>query len=93
MGETGIPDPEKEGSVIMPAVYAHYKFGKEVYRALPQDIRQLVKENAPAYWLEMCIRDRSGMTAESTAYPVSSSVSGTWFWTIRIREQKRRRRA
>ena len=51
MGETGIPDPEKEGSVIMPAVYAHYKFGKEVYRALPQDIRQLVKENAPAYWL------------------------------------------
>ena len=51
VGETGIPDPEKEGSVIMPAVYAHYKFGKEVYRALPQDIRQLVKENAPAYWL------------------------------------------
>lgn len=51
VGETGIPDPEKEGNIIMPAVYAHYKFGKEVYRALPQDIRQLVKENAPAYWL------------------------------------------
>ena len=24
---------------------------------------------------------------------VSSSVSGTWFWTIRIREQKKLRRA
>ncbi len=35
----------------MPAVYAHYKFGKKVYRALPEDIRQIVKENAPAYWL------------------------------------------
>ena len=35
----------------MPAVYAHYKFGKKVYRALPEDIRRLVRENAPAYWL------------------------------------------
>ncbi len=35
----------------MPAVYAHYKFGKRVYRALPKEIRQLVRENAPAYWL------------------------------------------
>ncbi|HIT66594.1 MAG TPA: zinc dependent phospholipase C family protein [Candidatus Merdisoma merdipullorum] len=35
----------------MPAVYAHYKFGKEVYRALPKDIRQMVKENGPAYLL------------------------------------------
>ena len=32
-------------------VYAHYKFGKRVYRALPKEIRQLVRENAPAYWL------------------------------------------
>lgn len=35
----------------MPAVYAHYKFGKEVYRALPENIRLLIRENAPAYWL------------------------------------------
>lgn len=35
----------------MPAVYAHYKFGKKVYRELPKDIRQMIKENAPAYWL------------------------------------------
>ena len=35
----------------MPAVYAHYKFGKKVYRALPEDVRRLVRENAPAYWL------------------------------------------
>lgn len=35
----------------MPAVYAHYKFGKQVYQVLPKDIRQIVRENAPAYWL------------------------------------------
>ncbi len=35
----------------MPAVYAHYKFGKEVYRALPKDIRQMIRENGPAYFL------------------------------------------
>ncbi len=33
----------------MPAVYAHYKFGREVYRALPQEIRQILRENKAAY--------------------------------------------
>ena len=33
----------------MPATYAHYKFGKEVYRALPQELRQIIKENRAAY--------------------------------------------
>ncbi len=42
---------EKKGSVIMPATYAHYKFGKAVYRALPQDVRQIVRENSPAFLL------------------------------------------
>ena len=33
----------------MPSAYAHYKFGKEVYRALPQELRQIIKENRAAY--------------------------------------------
>ena len=40
-----------KGRVVMPAVYAHYKFGKEVYRSLPSDIRQIIKENRPAFLL------------------------------------------
>ncbi len=35
----------------MPAVYAHYKFGKKVYHALPTDIREIIKENKAAYLL------------------------------------------
>lgn len=35
----------------MPAVYAHYKFGKKVYQALPTDIREILKENKAAYLL------------------------------------------
>lgn len=35
----------------MPATYAHYKFGKLVYRSLPGEIRQILKENKEAYWL------------------------------------------
>jgi hypothetical protein len=35
----------------MPAVYAHYKFGKFVYKALPKEIQQIIKENKPAYLL------------------------------------------
>lgn len=35
----------------MPAVYAHYKFGKEVYRALPKNIREIIRENKPAYFI------------------------------------------
>ena len=29
----------------MPATYAHYKFGKKVYRALPGELREMIKEN------------------------------------------------
>ena len=35
----------------MPATYAHYKFGKAVYRSLPKEIRQILKENRAAYLL------------------------------------------
>lgn len=35
----------------MPATYAHYKFGKLVYKGLPAKIRQMIKENREAYWL------------------------------------------
>ncbi len=35
----------------MPATYAHYKFGKAVYRSLPKEIRQIIKENKAAYLL------------------------------------------
>jgi hypothetical protein len=35
----------------MPATYAHYIFGKKVYKALPQDIKEIINENRPAYLL------------------------------------------
>ena len=35
----------------MPATYAHYKFGKKVYRALPGELREMIKENKAAYLL------------------------------------------
>ena len=35
----------------MPATYAHYKFGKKVYRALPSELRKIIKENGAAYML------------------------------------------
>ncbi len=35
----------------MPAVYAHYQFGKKVYHALPKDIQEIIRENKAAYWL------------------------------------------
>lgn len=35
----------------MPATYAHYTFGKKVYKKLPKEIQQMVKENKEAYWL------------------------------------------
>lgn len=35
----------------MPATYAHYKFGKKVYRALPGELRKIIKENGAAYML------------------------------------------
>lgn len=35
----------------MPATYAHYQFGKLVYRALPKEIQTMVKENKAAYLL------------------------------------------
>lgn len=35
----------------MPAAYAHYIFGKKVYRKLPREIQQMIKENKEAYWL------------------------------------------
>lgn len=42
----------KEGkSVTMPATYAHYIFGKKVYRKLPKEVRQIIKENQSAYLL------------------------------------------
>lgn len=35
----------------MPATYAHYIFGKKVYRALPGELREMIKENKAAYLL------------------------------------------
>lgn len=35
----------------MPAAYAHYVFGKEVYRRLPGPERQMIRENREAYLL------------------------------------------
>lgn len=35
----------------MPATYAHYEFGKKVYRALPEEIKEIIRENKPAYLL------------------------------------------
>ena len=35
----------------MPATYAHYKFGKLVFKALPKEIRALIRENKAAYLL------------------------------------------
>jgi len=35
----------------MPATYAHYQFGKKVYKALPKEIKEIIKENKPAYLL------------------------------------------
>jgi hypothetical protein len=36
---------------VMPATYAHYKFGKLVFKALPKEIRALIRENKAAYLL------------------------------------------
>lgn len=33
----------------MPSTYAHYRFGKKVYRSLPKDIREIIKENKSLY--------------------------------------------
>lgn len=35
----------------MPATYAHYIFGKKVYKELPEDIKEMVRENRAAYLL------------------------------------------
>lgn len=35
----------------MPAAFAHYLFGKKVYKQLPKEAKQIVKENKEAYWL------------------------------------------
>lgn len=35
----------------MPATYAHYHFGKLVFRALPKEIQTMIKENKEAYLL------------------------------------------
>jgi len=35
----------------MPATYAHYIFGKKVYKQLPQNVQQMIKENKEAFWL------------------------------------------
>ena len=35
----------------MPATYAHYVFGKKVYKQLPKEIQQIIKENKEAYCL------------------------------------------
>lgn len=35
----------------MPATYAHYQFGKLVYKALPKEIKPIIKENKAAYLL------------------------------------------
>ena len=35
----------------MPATYAHYRFGKMVYRVLPKEIQRMIKENKEAYLL------------------------------------------
>lgn len=35
----------------MPATYAHYQFGKLVYKALSKEIRTIIKENKAAYLL------------------------------------------
>ena len=42
---------QKKGRVLMPATYAHYIFGKKVYRALPGELREMIKENKAAYLL------------------------------------------
>ena len=33
----------------MPSTYAHYRFGREVYRTLPRSIREIVRENKSLY--------------------------------------------
>ncbi len=33
----------------MPTTYAHYRFGKDVYRALPGDIRRVIRSHKEAY--------------------------------------------
>ncbi|MCR5488115.1 MAG: zinc dependent phospholipase C family protein [Lachnospiraceae bacterium] len=33
----------------MPATYAHYRFGKDVYRALPKDIKQVIQDYRHAF--------------------------------------------
>ena len=35
----------------MPATYAHYQFGKLVYKALLKEIQTIIKENKAAYLL------------------------------------------
>ena len=42
---------EQKGSLNMPATYAHYLFGKKVYKKLSRDVQQIIKENQPAYLL------------------------------------------
>lgn len=37
------------GRKIMPSTYAHYRFGKAVYRALPKSIREIIRENKSLY--------------------------------------------
>lgn len=33
----------------MPSTYAHYRFGKEVYRALPKPVKKIIRENKSLY--------------------------------------------
>ena len=49
---------QKKGRVLMPATYAHYIFGKKVYRALPGALREMIKENKAAYLLGLHGPDR-----------------------------------
>ncbi|MCI8418243.1 MAG: zinc dependent phospholipase C family protein [Lachnospiraceae bacterium] len=40
-----------KGKIRMPATYAHYLFGKKVYRKLPKELRLLIRNNREGYFL------------------------------------------
>ena len=57
----------------MPATYAHYKFGKKVYRALPGELREMIKENKAAYLLGL-----HGRISYSITILIQKTVSISW---------------